>query len=82
MDIHTYITDFPYTVHEAILPEPDPDCYSVYINARDSREKQLEAYRHAIQHAVNDDFEKSDVQEIEADAHEPVGNSEQLDSKI
>lgn len=44
--------------------------YTVIINADLCQRKQKEAYRHAMKHIRENDFEKSDVQTIEADAHE------------
>lgn len=43
--------------------------YTVYINDKLSPEGRRAAYRHALYHIVNRDFEKSDVNEIEAEAH-------------
>lgn len=43
--------------------------HSVFVNARLSQEGRLTAYRHALRHIENGDFEKDDVQQIEAEAH-------------
>lgn len=44
--------------------------YTVLINAKLSQDGQLKAYQHALNHIENGDFEKSDVQNIELQAHE------------
>ena len=43
--------------------------YTILINAKLSDQGQLLAYEHALRHIINEDFEKENVQEIEADAH-------------
>lgn len=44
--------------------------YTVIINSDLCQRKQREAYRHAMKHIKENDFEKADVQTIEAEAHE------------
>lgn len=68
-EIFTYPTDLPPGVHEMVTPCGD-GCYTLYINTRDSRERQIEAYRHAIRHIQRQDHEKDDTQTIETEAHE------------
>lgn len=66
-DIYTYLIPLPDGINEVVLP-----ClggYTVYIDSRLTREKQVRSYYHALGHIVNQDFEKTDVQEIERDAH-------------
>lgn len=67
--IYTYLVRFPGNrIHEAVLP-----CfggYTVYLDERLSRQEQRAAFRHALYHIKNGDFEKFDVDAIEAEAHE------------
>lgn len=66
-DVFVYIVDLPDGVNEMVTP-----ClagYTVYINDKLSPEGRREAYRHALYHIVNHDFEKSDVNDIEVNAH-------------
>ena len=66
-DIYTYLIPLPDGINEVVLP-----CfggYTVYIDSRLSQEKQIRSYQHALGHIVNQDFEKTDVQKIEKDAH-------------
>ena len=51
-----------------VVPNEDGS-YTIFINAGLNYEAQLKAYKHAIEHIENDDFVKSDVQEIEYSAH-------------
>ena len=66
-DIYVYITDLPTTVTEVVLPCLDG--YTVYLNARMSRQAQAEGYRHALAHISGDDWQYDDVQGIEKRAH-------------
>ena len=70
-EIFTYPTDLPPGVHEMVAPCGD-GCYTLYINTRDSRERQIEAYRHALGHIRSHDHDREDVQEIETKAHEYI----------
>lgn len=65
-DIFIYLIDMP--VNEVICP-CGPFSYNVYINSRLSYNGQLEAFKHALKHIQNNDFEKFDVQEIERVCH-------------
>ena len=70
-DIFVYMVDLPDGVNEMVTP-----ClagYTFYINDKLSPEGRREAYRHALHHIVNHDFEKSDVNEIEVEAHRDKG---------
>ena len=67
--INTVIMDFPTCrIREFVTPNEDGS-YTIFLNARLSEEEQREAYKHAIGHIENNDFEKYDVQSIEAEAH-------------
>lgn len=52
-----------------VVPNEDGS-YTVLINAKLSQDSQLKAYRHALNHINNGDFDKTDVQNIELQAHE------------
>lgn len=66
-DIYIYIVKLPPRVNEVVTPCLDG--YTVYISDRLDDLQRLEAYKHAVKHIRNRDFEKSDVQEIETEAH-------------
>lgn len=66
-DIFVYMVAMPDNVREAVTP-----CfcgYTVYINQNLTYEQRQKAFAHALKHIKSHDFEKSDVQAIEAEAH-------------
>lgn len=55
-------------ISEQVVENSDGS-YSIFLNSRLSHERQLKSYKHALDHIHNNDFEKSDVDAIESDAH-------------
>lgn len=70
--IYTYSVHLPDGVNEAILPCADG--YTIYIDIDLDEIQKKKALTHALKHIANNDFEKSDVQEIESDAHTNGGS--------
>lgn len=68
-DVNVVLLDFPNRGNEMVVQNEDGS-YTILINARLSHEGQLKAYNHALKHIHDNDFEKSDVQSIEAAAHQ------------
>ena len=66
--VNVFLVDFPNSGREMVIPNED-DSYTILINAKLSYESQIKAYEHAMQHILNDDFSKNNVQEIEFIAH-------------
>ena len=66
--VNVFLVDFPNSGREMVVPNED-DSYTILINAKLSYESQIKAYEHAMQHILNDDFSKNNVQEIEFIAH-------------
>ncbi len=65
VDYFVYVVPFPDGVHGAVATNPD-GTFSVYINEKDTRERQRKAGKHEIKkHIEGDDFSKLDVAEIE-----------------
>lgn len=67
MEIYTYCTELPSGVAEMVTP-----CfggYTVYIDSTLTFEERMRAFRHALHHIEHEDFDKDDVQQIEAVAH-------------
>ena len=60
--------DMPYGMPEHIIDNQDGS-YTVFLNARLNYETQREGFRHAIDHVMNKDYDKEDVQQIEMSAH-------------
>lgn len=74
VDTFVYYADLPNSVKEMVLP-----CYggfTIYINCRLSQESQYKALIHAFNHITNNDFEKSNVNQIESEAHNDCKMSE------
>lgn len=66
-NIFVYMVKMPDNVREAVTPS---FCgYTVYINQNLTHEQRQKAFAHALKHIQNRDFEKSDVQAIEYEAH-------------
>ena len=69
-DVYVKLIDIPVTsCREAVTENPDGS-YTVFISSRQAPNIQLEAYEHALEHIRNNDFEKENVQQIEAIAHD------------
>jgi hypothetical protein len=66
-DVYVYEVDLPRGINEMVSPAAD-NSYTIYIDRRLSDAGKMKAYRHALRHCMGD-FEKSNVQEIEDDAH-------------
>ena len=64
---YVYIVRLPDQVNEIVLPCADG--YTIYVNEMLDETGRLEAYRHAVDHIKNNDWNKSDVQHIETIAH-------------
>lgn len=66
-DIYVYTVDLPRHIDEMVTP-----CfggYTVYLSSRLDEAQRLKAYKHALRHIENNDFDRTDVQQIEAEAH-------------
>ena len=68
-DILVKIIDFPNTKVSEAVTANDDGSYTILLNAKMSHERLQKAYLHALGHIEHNDFEKSDVQEIEYEAH-------------
>ena len=67
-DIFVVFLDMEYGLHGTSCLNSDGSV-TVFLNSRDSREQHIKTYKHEIDHLLIRDFEKSDVQEIEYEAH-------------
>ena len=68
-NISVHIIDFKSAgIDEQVILNQDGS-YTILIDARASYEAQAAAYEHAMSHIRNGDFQKNDVQQIEAAAH-------------
>ena len=67
-DINVQILDMDTMVPEHLVKNAD-DTYTIFLNARLSRDTQLKYYHHALKNIFEDDFCKEDVQKIEFETH-------------
>lgn len=77
-DVNVILWNFPNNGREMVVPNEDGS-YTILINSKLSDEGRLHAYEHAMKHITDNDFEKDNVQIIEAAAHstsevKPEGN--------
>ena len=66
-DVYVYLTRLPDGISEMV--SPCADGYTVWLSDRLGSVEQHDAFRHALSHIENRDFERTDVQEIESQAH-------------
>lgn len=64
-NIFVYIVDLP--VNEMVVPCLDG--YTVYIDVKLSYAEQIESYRHAMSHIINDDWSLDNADDIERIRH-------------
>ena len=66
-EIFVYYVSLPDGINEMITPCLEG--YTIYIDEKLDDFSKMKSYLHAIDHIRNLDYEKEDVQSIEADAH-------------
>lgn len=72
-DVNVAYLDLPVRVHGFVRQNGDCTC-TIVLNSRDSRERNMEAYRHELEHLQRDDFySDSNVDTIETAAHSRGG---------
>jgi hypothetical protein len=62
--IGVYFLNMDTAVEEEVHPNEDGS-FTIFINARLSNDRQMLAYRHALEHIMNDDFGKYCADDIE-----------------
>ena len=68
-DINVQLMDMDTMIPEHLVKNDD-DTYTIFLNARLSKDRQLKSYFHALQHIKENDFEEVNFQKIELEAHE------------
>lgn len=68
-DVNIVLMDIDFRTNE-VVTENEDGSYTIVINARLSEDGRAQAYKHAMHHIKNTDFSKSNVQQIEYDAHD------------
>ena len=64
IDYFVYMIDLPGNMGGYVTPNPD-GTFSVYLNRRLNRERNIKTLLHEEAHIVNGDFAKYDVAQIE-----------------
>lgn len=67
-DINVIVMNMEYGLHGHTCRNHDGS-HTIFLNSRDSRERQLKAYDHELRHIKRGDFDKYDIQQIEYEAH-------------
>lgn len=67
-DVNVVLLDLPTKEKEAVTKNEDGS-FTIIINSKLSYKGQLLAYKHAMKHIQDNDFQKYNVQAIEASAH-------------
>lgn len=69
MSIDHQVFLMPHMAVNECVVENEDGSYTIFINENLFDEKRMKVYQHALAHIQNFDFEKYDVQDIEAHAH-------------
>ena len=70
IDYNIQLIGFPSgKVHEAVTPNEDGSV-TIFLDKNATAESQQKRFLHVMKHLMGNDFDKEDVQEIEAEAHE------------
>ena len=68
-EINVVVMNNPFGVKGSINPNKDGS-YTIIIDAHLSFEEQQKVYKHEYDHIISGDFDKSNADEIELDAHD------------
>jgi len=66
--INVVYLNMEFGIHEQVSHNHDGS-YTIFLNSRDSRAMNILSYQHALKHILKMDFEKDDIQQIEAENH-------------
>lgn len=69
-DVNVVLLDFPTKGREMVVENEDGS-FTILINSKLAYSGQLAAYNHAMTHIEQGDFQKHEIQSIEAAAHTP-----------
>lgn len=57
-NIKTLFCDMPTTIAGYTVYSNADDCYTIVLNSKQSRDRNIKAYMHELSHIQNGDFEK------------------------
>lgn len=67
-EINVQLLNMDTKIPEQLIKNDD-DTYTIFLNARLSQESRLKSYCHALRHILGNDFDKTNIDNIEIDAH-------------
>ena len=76
--VNVVLMDWPDTKAKEIVTENEDGSFTIFINARISTDAQAKSYWHGMEHIKGLDFQREDVQQIEALAHAQSQHSPQV----
>ena len=66
-----FLEHAPAGFHGMVVKNDD-GFYTILLDPNDTYEQRLKTFRHELEHILNDDFSKPDIQLIETEAHKEV----------
>lgn len=69
MTINVQYVDFHITTAYEAVRKNEDGSYTILLNSRQAPNLLREAYLHALKHIERDDWSRSDIQQIEGEAH-------------
>ena len=66
-----FLEHAPAGFHGMVVKNDD-GFYTILLDPNDTYEQRLKTFRHELEHILNDDFSKHDIQLIETEAHKEV----------
>lgn len=81
IDYQVRLIKFPSKKVRETVIENEDGSYTIFIEASLTKERQQEAFNHAITHIFGDDFTKDKADEIEFDAHSPAMPEQSVQKK-
>ena len=72
IDLNVKLIDFKTSAVDELVRHNEDDSYTIMLNSRQASNRLEKAYRHAMWHITNGDFNNrdGDINEIESIAHE------------
>ena len=69
IDYQIQLIQFPNKKVKESVVENEDGSYTIFIESSLSKDKQQDAFKHAMKHILGDDFMKYNIDKIEFDAH-------------
>ena len=69
IDYQIQLIQFPNKKVKESVVENEDGSYTIFIESSLSKDKQQDAFKHAMKHILGDDFTKYNIDKIEFDAH-------------